>query len=382
MVYKNSILFLLILLTSYVVFAQDENFFLDTSGSNPQIFQRLSWQGDNYALNYEIIIERAEATEFAEIYRETIEESYVLVSLHPGRYRFRVIPYNLLGQPGESSEWNNFSVTLAHLPSLEKFFPNVFYLEFSENRIIDVAGRNFVPESIFYLSMGDTILEPVEFRIRNSRRATLFFEDENLIPGNYNINVVNPGGFNASLGELFIGYRKPLDINLKTGWSPIVPVYGNIHKEFGTDFFWPGATFSLEAISSRRGPYNGGVEFLFSIHGINPVLSVNIGYDAWEEAFKNADSAVILADFILNLVFQKRFLMGQTAVTARIGGGLTYLEDFTINSDFNFTVQAGLSYFCFIHDIFFIEPGLDLSMLYADNLNFFLKPRFVVGWRL
>jgi hypothetical protein len=72
--------------------------------------QRLTWLGDEYAMRYEVIIEKEEAGEYSLFLREFTEESFVEVSLPSGKYRAQVIPYDFLNQPVPVTEWMAFEV--------------------------------------------------------------------------------------------------------------------------------------------------------------------------------------------------------------------------------------------------------------------------------
>jgi hypothetical protein len=74
--------------------------------------QRLAWVGDEYAMRYEVIIEREreEEGEYNSVLREFTDAFFIEVSLPPGKYRYQVIPYDYLDQPVLASEWMHFEV--------------------------------------------------------------------------------------------------------------------------------------------------------------------------------------------------------------------------------------------------------------------------------
>jgi hypothetical protein len=73
---------------------------------------RLPWPMDENVWSYEVLIETEFEGEYMEYLQEFTQEFFVIVSLSPGKYRYRVIPYNFLGNPEleQSSEWRNFEV--------------------------------------------------------------------------------------------------------------------------------------------------------------------------------------------------------------------------------------------------------------------------------
>lgn len=75
-----------------------------------RFIQRLVWIGDEYAFRYEVVIERNEDEEYREYKREFTASSALVISLPLGNYRYHVIPYDFLDQPGEASDWVTLNV--------------------------------------------------------------------------------------------------------------------------------------------------------------------------------------------------------------------------------------------------------------------------------
>jgi len=67
--------------------------------------QQISWKGDEYTRKYEVVIERIEFVTNSVIWREFTENTTLQISLPPGNYRYRIIPYDYLDQSGEPSKW-------------------------------------------------------------------------------------------------------------------------------------------------------------------------------------------------------------------------------------------------------------------------------------
>ena len=68
------------------------------------------WKKDNYALRYEVLIEREEDGEYNNIWQEFTEDTFIVFLPPPGNYRWRVIQYDIFGLPGKGSEWKTFVV--------------------------------------------------------------------------------------------------------------------------------------------------------------------------------------------------------------------------------------------------------------------------------
>jgi len=74
---------------------------------------RIAWTKDEYALRYEVIIEKEQNIGYSLVLREFTEEPYINFSLPPGNYRLRVIPYDFRNVPGEGTDWKTFKILAA-----------------------------------------------------------------------------------------------------------------------------------------------------------------------------------------------------------------------------------------------------------------------------
>ena len=81
-----------------------------SNNSEQQLRQRIVWSGGENALHYAVEVEKLEGNIYREFMREYTTTLFLLVSLQPGEYRFRVIPYDILGRPAESSRWAQFTI--------------------------------------------------------------------------------------------------------------------------------------------------------------------------------------------------------------------------------------------------------------------------------
>jgi len=364
-------------------YAQEEGYVYDTSGGQPRFFQRLSWSGDEYALSYEVVIEkRDDGGNYAEIMREKTNELSINVSLTSGFYRYSIIPLNLLGRLDERSEWRIFEVLPAFMPSIDKFYPTVFYMDRYMKRELDIAGDNLLEESEIVLRKGTYLTYPIERRIYNKKHAKLIFDDLKLSPGNYEIYVKNPGGPETSAPGFVIEYQKPLDLFFKISWIPVVPVYGDFKKLFGTEMYMAGAGLSFEAISSARTSFNGGLELSVSAFAMNSLFTFQTSIDEIIENYSKAEDGVSGVEFDINILFQKQFVYKRMSVTFRFGVGATLMNSYgTIDTgDLLMHLNLGLSYLFVIHELFFIETGAVLSHFFDIDTSGLIKPKLTVGW--
>jgi len=77
---------------------------------------QLVWRGGEYALHYAVEIERLDNGTFRRYSRNTTRTLFYNVSLPPGEYRFRIIPYDVLNRPAEASSWMTFTIAPAQIP--------------------------------------------------------------------------------------------------------------------------------------------------------------------------------------------------------------------------------------------------------------------------
>ena len=108
--FKNSAFLCVLfgLFSFYPLAAQDVNYRVDI-----RYIQRLTWVGDEYAMRYEVIIERLENRRYSGFFRGFTEDEFIEVSMPPGNYRYQVIPYDYLNSPVNVNEWTEFEVLRA-----------------------------------------------------------------------------------------------------------------------------------------------------------------------------------------------------------------------------------------------------------------------------
>ena len=357
------------------LYAQDENHFFDTSGASPRSFQHLSWTGDEYAIDYEVIVERREhGGEYTEVLRKRTEELLINVSLAVGNYRYRVIPLNLLGQNAEGSEWKAFEVKAAFIPSIVKFNPIVFFLDRYDVKEMEIIGDNLLEESEIYLQKATGLsIYPIEKTVISKERVKLTFDDHKLVSGEYEIHVKNPGAPETTEGGFSISYRKPLDLFLKISWIPLIPVFGDTKIFMDQHFSIAGMGLSFEVVSSARSSFNAGLELAVSIFSMDAMSTF--------ENISDGENGAFCAEFDLNFVFQKQFMYKKMSATVRLGVGGTMNNEGLVNEDdILFHFNFGLSYSYFIYKNFFVEADANFTYYYSEDSFGVFKPRLSVGW--
>jgi hypothetical protein len=377
--------------SSAFVFAQDDNsvqpgYFIDYSEGHPRIMQRFVWKAEEYASRYELFVQLYDYG-YREYLIETTTDNFIDVSLPPGKYRYSVTPFDVLGRPIDAShsEWKEITVIEALQPHVERFSPAVFFLDQKLDRVLTVLGTNISEESEIFLE-SDNIFYPVDMHPVsidfNNGRAALHFNDLTLMPGKYNIYIKNPGGLDTRSGPFNITYRKPFYIFTKLFYYPVIPVYGALEHSFGARVY-PGFSFNLELISSKRSTFNGGFALAVSGYFFNPALTFKDSFQSFLEGFKQTGDGIALLDISINIALQKSFLDGRLAFTFRFGYGLTDFRTYGSYGDEELTgnLNLGSTLLYRLYDVFYLEAGADYTHFMTSQTSGVIKPKIGIVWR-
>jgi len=375
-------------------------YFIDKNKGESVFKQRLVWDEDEYASYYEVAIQQF-STQYNDYYTKTTNEAFIEISLRPGRYRYSVTPYDLLGRRCESSDWEEFTIEQAFQPEIIKTVPEFFYMDQTKERVLLISGNNIFDDSDIYLINGENILFPVNKIITNNSSVKLTFNDDLLIPGTYDIYIKNPGGLDVVKGGFFIGYNRRYETFLKLGFNPVIPLSGGFNDIFGSYFYYPGATFRLESLSSARASFKTGLEFAVSLYHLNNDYCIK-PLDSKSKDGTFTDAKLTLFDFSLNVSFQTRYNHLKNAITFSFGFGVTNskIEDFysdytddpynitynTYNNDYNYNginvhANLGLSALFLIYKDFYIETGVELTY-YLIGSSVLIKPKISLVLRI
>jgi len=353
--------------------AQQAGYYVDYSEGDPKLIQRLVWDKDEYVLYYEVSILVNDFGWYREFLKDTTEDNFLPVSLPPGKYRYSVTPYDLLGIRGETSEWKEFEIMHAFQPVINSFAPDLFYLDKNQERVLYLSAENILEESEIYLQGATGFIRPKKITI-NSKETTLVFEDLELIPGNYDIYVRNPGGLYTRKGEFVIRYQKPTDFFLKLAWNPAIPIYGYMDEIIGGNIFPLGVSLSFQTVSSSRGLFNAGLELAASVFFLSPAIPILPDSD-----FPTGEISFTSFDF--NFTLQRRFNRNRMVFTFRFGFGVVILNSFELFQDSGIIIQVnlGVDFLVRLFGNFYLEAGLDFNNLFSPASSGIIKPRLGVS---
>ncbi|MDR0487225.1 MAG: hypothetical protein LBG91_03150 [Treponema sp.] len=345
---------------------------------NPFI-QRLAWKGDEYALRYEVLIEREEGAGYRRHLQRSTNAAFIEVSLPPGKYRYRVTPFDFLNRPSEGSRWVNFEVRIALKPELDDFPPVSLSPDGDAEYVLNITGKNLDPDAeIFLYGSDDTTVSPVHVDVfDDGSRAQIVFDSESLVPGDYEIYIRNPGGLETTVGGITIAHpepeidvqpepvelpevveqpepvdriipvskpQRPFAVNFITAWAPMLPIYGEVHDQ---NLFFPGVTVRLNMVSTKARLLDAGFE-----------LAAGMSF---------LDTSDYDAAFEFNLLVQKRLPNRVMAATFRIGEGIAVpITKNDVSKDLSIYTDTGVSFQWLLMEYFYMELGIDYIHLFTN----------------
>ncbi|AEF81362.1 hypothetical protein [Leadbettera azotonutricia] len=355
--------------------------------------QRLSWEKAVYASRYEIVVQVKRVNTFVEVMRYIVEENFVEISVPAGEYRYKISSFNVLGRLDREFPWVSFTVIQAQQPSVFSYLPENFYFDRLSLRMIRIEGVNLLMNSEIYLLRRneDPAEEEAKIIPREIRRndlgefADLFFFEEDLVAGLYDIIVKNPGGLETAAGPFGISVAKPYDINVSGAYAPMVKLYGN------TAYVIESAAIPLGF--GARGSF---VPFKWDIGFLGVEANLNWAYFSMDSEDPNGrpvSTRASMLSFHVGPLYQYWFKKNVLALNARAGLGISSLLNYhfeyadtgaaseSLNSAF-FSVAVGASVQYLFYNQIFAEVGIDFMHAAASDLPMgFLRFALTAGWQ-
>jgi len=368
----------------------EPSFRLSETDSGLLFFQRLTWEEAQFAISYAVLLERKRDQQdvYAEVLRRNVNDTHVDVSVPPGKYRYRVFSFNILGQLDSQSEWEYFEVLEAHYPVILTFSPGAFYFDRITPRIIVLTGENLLPEAEIYLESktlvdqdgNPFILRPKEI-LRNDlgENARLIFDEEDLVAGVYEIVVKNPGGLSTRSGNFSIAMAKPFDINVAVGYTPMLTLYGR------KDHFLEGV-FVPAGFAARA----SFIPFKWNFGFLGVEISPSWSYLSTEQKGYKTSAHLVLVN--IGGIYQYWLIKRELAINGRAGVGFAGIFNYhfefstgktgdSINTAaFSFNLGASAQWFLFRQ--FFAEGGLDyIHVAHSENPMGFIRIGLLGGYQ-
>lgn len=180
---------------------EEKDYYIKETSEGFVFIQKLTWDEVAYGLSYDVVIEKQDESGLWESFDTISTDVNILeVSLFAGKYRYKVLVYNVLDMIEIELEWFEFDVFRATQPQLESFSPKLIPPEEIHTGLFTIVGDNLSRDTIFSLEIpGDhkrTLMGIVKKDDKNGEVEVQF--DINAINTNsYTLIAKNPGGLTA-----------------------------------------------------------------------------------------------------------------------------------------------------------------------------------------
>jgi len=360
---KNS-LFITLFFMSLSLWAQSGSFIYEQ-----RYTRRFSWKSDQYALRYEVVVERDEGKGYEPYLREFTEMSSFQVTFLPGKYRYCVIPYDLLNQSCEASDWvilnfnpspviplevipgddNNYAL---HTPERDELVPGINEIIIKNPDELDRKDGVLIVEKPKKIEIEIEEIKEIEKIEVINEIVDMYKEEE----------VIKPEP------PFIVNKFKP-DVLFQADWMPVIVSSGEILQYLDRQFFPLGATLRFDFLFKEltgRSIYPG-LEFFASWYG----LENKQNYD------NNLFSFTVFDIFLL---LQWRNRTDKLAFNIKMGGGITVQG--ALNSD---TIIPNMSFdsslLLFMVKKWFTEFGINFSMFFTDEPSVYFRPWIGIGYK-
>ena len=304
---------------------------------------RLLWSRDSYALNYEILIEAVNDDGNRQVMRGVSTMSYLEVTLPPGNYRFRVIPYDFLEKPGTASRWVSFEVKRAAIPKP----PPIEITGKPETPEIDMKRKEIAGEA---LHKPENAPEPAK------TPEPVYVPEPVYAPEPE--NAPEPSYASEPASEPKPASIRKISPYLSAAWMPIIPIYGdrkNYYLGEKPALIGTGARFGILFLNAKF--FKPGVELSGS----------------WYKYDLHTFTAG------LNMVVQKDFSK-YMALRLNLGAGVLYhYYEIYIHSN------LGLLFLVYPHKHFYFEAGFEYTHTFAESSGDnpgCIRPVLGLGWQI
>ncbi|MDE5580323.1 MAG: hypothetical protein K2I95_02750 [Treponemataceae bacterium] len=275
-------------------FEIEKNYYIEKdSRQRTKFVQRLSWQKIPNVEHYEVEIQKFigdsnfspanSKDDWKTVFKETVPQNFVEVSLESGIYRFQVSAANLLDRE-KKSEWERFVVLKAQMPKINSVHPKKVYVNSTknENGIFSLHGENFLAQTLFTLhaAEGDgserEILQGKILDISlDGKTARVQFDSEKIQEGSYKILAKNPGDF-SDFSEAFSAKTKFISFEtVQLGASYFLPISvydGTLEKcmDSKITLLNAGADIALLFLVKNKMHFGAGVKANYSRISTHP----------------------------------------------------------------------------------------------------------------
>ena len=341
----------------------------------PLFTQVLRWAADPNVRFYTVTIQTVQGTD---VVVSTVNESAVLLHLAPGRYRYRIVLHNLLGDPELEIPWIEFTVLQALLPRISTVSPRRWFLD-RPAPPIRITGEALSSETTVILRGTDPpYAELIGTLIADDSAGTMQIQLPTApVPaGSYHVVVVNPGGLTGiATRPLAVYQQRVARVATSLGYAPWISLYDAWYTAT-----WPGTIFPI-GFAGRVTAYLTSAPF--------GELGVEVSSTGRHMTGGNELTAIGsgIGQVGFTGIFRRAFT-NTLSSTARIGGGLAMTQhsmrfgnsEGTEIAGINPFLTAGMACQYRLSQRIYLEVGLDwLHTAAPDFTAGGLSPQLSVG---
>ncbi len=282
---KKNVFFFIALfsfLSLHSINAQNSSSYIET-----RYMQRLTWVGDEYVTKYEVIIEQEENGIFTFKQSEFTEAEFIQISLPPGNYRFRVIPYDFRDLPEPGTEWKEFAIlpAPAEIPPAketseikpeEELPADKIAAETNKSKSLDFfISAFYLPSFPLYNELTEPAILGAAFRFGILFTKPLFFKPGIELAARWNTNETDKHTidteFNILIQKLMTNSKTALMLRLGAGLTAFpIP---SLNTPPLTELFYANIDFSFLWQPLKHLYFETG--FAYSHHFTQPVETGN-----------------------------------------------------------------------------------------------------------
>ena len=314
--------------------------------SESRLVQRLSWTSDDFALRFEVLIERSENNRYTQAAHNFTDQLFIDVSLSPGNYRIQVTPYNFRDMPGEKTEWKYFTVLAVQQPEL-------------------------TPESL----TAPALTQPAETAsapVHEPAQAQTA-EQQSALPTAETAQVVELEDEPPQTEIIKEKQPRPFNQFLNITWMPLFPLFESEGLFFDDNLSLMGAGLRY------------GLLFEKQMMSLNPGFELAASWYSANSLHETIDEKINVIGIGVNLLFEKTYPSQKVAIIYRLGAGTNILfgteTDDSLYTALRLTVNTGISFKFKITDRTNIVTGLDYSHYFTNIASGCFRPWLGIGFQ-
>ena len=370
----------LILLTAFSLFCNAEkkqtaDYFFEIDGRQIIFTQVFNWEPVDGALYYDLSIFNEETP--SEIQKVRCEQPTAEVRLKPGRYKYRIEVFNLLGQPDIQSEWISCEIKQAVAPVIKGISPKIIYIEDETAKIV-LTGKDITADC--KITITNSLKKEITPVITKRTDTSVTFSLENpkdMIGWPWRITITHPSGLSDRSEPFLVKYRRSFDFYAGLGWSPFLPVSDKWYLRH-----WPKKGFPISFTGTL------GVIFLKRPFGFFGLEFRSV----FRDSSIKTDAIQIKNYYSLNALHfvYEYWFAGNWAVFTRTGGGLSF-GSFKIMTEeeadasyktYDFYYSAGVGLRWRFHAFAYADAGVHWQQILHKKLALGgFVPEISIGFR-